>query len=123
MSVRNTTIKALAQAGANNLAESWFNKGYEAHDRGEAFDADNFPEWKEGWKSAAASADFLVVAKFTPAELELLAEALNYRIQQGDFSKSLKTHFNTEAHKIALNHLADKVVSMQEADQRVEEYT
>lgn len=54
---------------------------------------------------------------FTQAELELLAEALDWRLKHGEFSKSLKTHFNTEAHKIALTDLAEKVVLMQEAEQ------
>ena len=54
---------------------------------------------------------------FTQAELELLAEALNWRMEHGSFSKSLQHDFNTEAHRIALNHLANKVVSLQEAKQ------
>ena len=50
---------------------------------------------------------------FTQEELELLAEALNYRINNGDFNQK-DGKFETAKHKADLNHLADKVVSFQE---------
>jgi len=53
---------------------------------------------------------------FDQEELNLLAEALNWRINNGDFSQ-VNGEFNTTNHKADLNELADKVVSMQEAEQ------
>ncbi len=59
---------------------------------------------------------------FTPFELMLLAEALTWRINYGAFDerdskKKDEIVFDSPEHEKALNELADKVVSFQEADQ------
>lgn len=50
---------------------------------------------------------------FIQEELELLAEAVNWRINNGDFSRQ-DGEFETAKHKDTLNALANKVVSYQE---------
>lgn len=57
---------------------------------------------------------------FTQYELNILAEALNWRIYTGDFSGKDAVpdeYFGTPSHEDDLNKLADKVVSLQEAEQ------
>lgn len=53
---------------------------------------------------------------FEQFELELLAEALKFRLIHGGFNRHGEG-VGTPAHKGALNELADKVVSLQEAKQ------